>query len=197
MIILLTRSGTNQTDMSRYGITNLITDNSEQPDVEYVDNDVDMEGNEQLEQPNEQPNEEPNEQANIVPLYNINITTLNLLFNYINKRDVKISSKDFALLRISEKEKQGIINCLKRLDVFVKDTDMLIYMSDEQILDLKIMYWVIKEIYLSPHSCLISRMNKTKFKFRFLKAKKYKSYSKIEEFTAYFIKCLQNELETA
>ena len=183
--------------MSRYGIVKLISNNSEQSDAEYVDNDVDIEENELLEQPNEQPNEEPNEQANIVPLYNINITTLDLLFNYINKWDAKISKGDFEQLHISAKEKQGIVNHLKRLDIFVGNTDILKYAPETQIIDWKIMYWVVKEIYLSPHSCLLSKISKEKFNFRFMKTKKYKDYSDLEDFTAYFIKCLQNELEVA
>lgn len=162
-----------------------------------MDNTVDIEESEQVEQPNAQPNEEPNEQANIVPLYNINITTLDLLFNYINKGDEKISKRDFEQLHISSKEKQGIVNCLRRLDMFVDNTDILQYTPEAKVLDWKITYWVVKEIYLSPHASLLSKISKDKFNFRFLKAKKYKDYSNLEDFTAYFIKCLQNDLEVA
>lgn len=70
-------------------------------------------------------------------------------------------------------------------------------MSQEQILNLKIKYWVIKELYLSPHMRLLNKLTKEKFDFRFLKARKYKELTNLEEFTAYFIKCLQNELEAA
>lgn len=92
-------------------------------------------------------------------------------------------------------EKNGIINYLKRLDIFVSNTEILNYMNEEQILDYKIKYWVVKEIYTSPHKALLSKIDKNKFTFRFLKTKKYKDYSDLEDFTAYFIKCLQNELE--
>lgn len=81
--------------------------------------------------------------------------------------------------------------------MFVENTDILQYTPENQILDWKIMYWVVKEIYCSPHTCLLSKISKDKFRFRFLKAKKYKDYSDLEDFTAYFIKCLQNELEVA
>lgn len=176
--------------MSKYGILDLTC----QEDTEKAD----FEDITEFEQPNEQPNDKANEQPNALSLYNINITTLDLLFNYINKGDSdNFSVKDFEKMRLCKRDRPGIVNWLKRLDVYVSNTDILQYMSDEQILDCKIKYWVVKEMYSSPHTAILSKINKDKFNFRFLKTKKYKDFSDLEDFTAYFIKCLQNELEAA
>lgn len=95
---------------------------------------------------------------------------------------------------LSGEEKYGIINNLKRLDVFVPN-NVIPYLSDEQLLEYKIKYWAIKEIYISPHKALLKQIDKDKFMFRFLKTKKYKDYTDLQDFTAYFIKCLQNQIE--
>ena len=94
------KKGTNQIDASKYGIIDL-TDNSEQTteNLNIVE----------VEQPNAQPNEQPNVQANTTPIYinNIIITTLNLLFNYINKGDAqKFSKEDLQEIGVTPKEKK-------------------------------------------------------------------------------------------
>ena len=176
--------------MSKYGIVDL----TDKEDTEIVD----FEDITEVEQPNDKPNDRANEQPNALPLYNINITTLDLLFNYINKGDSEnLNKDDFFKLRIQPKDRSGIINYLKRLDILVYNTEIFEFMNEEQILDCKIKYYVIKEIYNSPHKSLLNKISKDKFAFRFLKAKKYKDYTDLEEFTAYMIKCLQNELEAA
>lgn len=94
------KKGTNQIDASKYGIIDL-TDNSEQTteNLNIVE----------VEQANAQPNEQPNEQVNTTPIYinNIIITTLNLLFNYINKGDAqKFSKEDLQEIGVTPKEKK-------------------------------------------------------------------------------------------
>lgn len=176
--------------MSKYGIVDL----TDKEDTEIVD----FEDITEVEQPNDKPNDRANEQPNALSLYNINITTLDLLFNYINKGDSEnLSLEDFKEMKICKKDRPGILNWIKRLGVFISDTDIFQYMSEDRILDFKIQYWVIKEIYNSPHKALLSKITKNKFEFRFLKAKKYKDFTNLDDFTAYFIKCLQNELEAA
>nr|DAM85249.1 MAG TPA: hypothetical protein [Caudoviricetes sp.] len=98
--------------MSKYGIVDL-TDNSEQTQ-ENIENQNTEQTTENLnivevEQPNAQPNEQPNAQANTTPIYinNIIITTLNLLFNYINKGDAqKFSKEDLQEIGVTPKEKK-------------------------------------------------------------------------------------------
>ena len=98
--------------MSKYGIVDL-TDNSEQTQ-ENIENQNTEQTTENLnivevEQPNVQPNEQPNAQANTTPIYinNIIITTLNLLFNYINKGDAqKFSKEDLQEIGVTPKEKK-------------------------------------------------------------------------------------------
>lgn len=106
------KKGTNQIDASKYGIIDL-TDNSEQTQ-ENIENQNTEQTTENLnivevEQPNAQPNEQPNAQANTTPIYinNIIITTLNLLFNYINKGDAqKFSKEDLQEIGVTQKEKK-------------------------------------------------------------------------------------------
>lgn len=167
------KKGSNQTDASKYSIIDLT----------------------RIEQPNTQPNAQAGEQPSEQASEHI-ITKLNILFYYLNNRESeKISNDDLEEVQINSSNKNGIINILKRLDIYITNTEILNYMSREQILNYKIQYWVIKEIYNSPHVALLNKITKDKFKFRFLKAKKYIDVNDLEDFTAYFIRCLQNELE--
>ena len=72
-------------------------------------------------------------------------------------------------------------------------------MSEEKINDLKVQYWAITEIYLSPYKIYLNNIKNKKFLFRFLKAKKYVDYMESEQelnhFMRYFIKILQDELD--
>jgi len=109
----------------------------------------------------EQPNEQPNAQASGQPTAHI-ITTLNFLFNYINKEDEKISRvelEDLQEIGLDGDEKHGIVGILKRLDVFVPN-EIIKYLSDEQLLEYKIKYWAVKEIYISPHKALLKEIDK-------------------------------------
>ena len=101
------KKGTNQIDASKYGIIDL-TDNSEQTQ-ENIENQNTEQTTENLNIVEvEQPNEQPNAQANTTPIYINNIiTTLNLLFNYINKGDAqKFSKKDLQEIGVTQKEKK-------------------------------------------------------------------------------------------
>ena len=180
IIILHIRSGTNQIDASRYSIVDLSVKNIENNSVS------------EFEQPNKQPNTQATGQVTAYI-----ITKLNLLFNYINKEVEKFSKselEDLNEIGLTGDEKCGIVNILKRLDLYVPN-EIMKYLNDDQILEYKIKYWAVKEIYISPHKALLNEIDKDKFLFRFLKARKYKDISDLEDFTAYFIKCLQNQLE--
>ena len=128
----------------------------------------------------------------------INITTLDLLFNYINNSESEnLTVFDFEEMRMHKENKTGLINVLKRLDLFVENVNVLEFVSEEKQLDFKVQYWVVKELYESPYKCLLNKLTGDEVKLRFLKTKEYKDYSDITAFVAYFKKCLENELVSA
>lgn len=69
-------------------------------------------------------------------------------------------------------------------------------MTEEQILDIKIQYWAIKELYKGPYKVFLKNLTREQFHFKYLQAKKY--ISQEEEFKddiiKYFIKILQTDL---
>lgn len=164
------RSGSNQNDASKYSVLIL-----------YEEYTV------------EQPNKQPNAQADIVPEETANEhnkTKLELLFNYIiyNKPNFE---------KISKEERKGIINILRKLDIFIDNTDILQYFSESQVFEYQLQYWAIKEIFFSPYKVFLGKLTRQQFVYRFFKAKKYMDIEKcsIYEFLAYFIRCIQEEME--
>lgn len=87
---------------------------------------------------------------------------------------------------------------LSHLDLFAKEKSAYKLMPKSTLLDHKIMMWVIKDIYISPHKALLHKLTSKKVVFRYLKAKKY--ISKREKYTIfdlinYFSACLMDEIE--
>lgn len=126
------------------------------------------------------------------PQYNkdnniLNYTKLNLLFNYLIYKEKKFEN-------LKDSDRESIIAVLERLELYPVSE----YMSEEKINDLKVQYWAITEIYLSPYKIYLNNIKNKKFLFRFLKAKKYVDYMESEQelnhFMRYFIKSLQREL---
>ena len=71
-------------------------------------------------------------------------------------------------------------------------------MPQERVLDEKIMFWALKEIYLSPHRVYLNKLTREKFTLKYYKIKKYiteKPYYRLEEIINYFIVCLHEEME--
>ena len=71
-------------------------------------------------------------------------------------------------------------------------------MPQERVLDEKIMFWALKEIYLSPHRVYLNKITREKFTLKYYKTKKYiteKPYYRLEEIINYFIVCLHEEME--
>lgn len=71
-------------------------------------------------------------------------------------------------------------------------------MPEDRVLDEKIMFWAVKELYLSPHKSYLNELKRDKFVLRYLKTKKYimeKPNYRLEEVINYFIVCLHEELE--
>lgn len=113
-----------------------------------------------------------------------------MLFNYI------IYNKPY-FENFAETDHQAIINILKKLEIFIDNPGILKYFSESQMLEYKLQYWAIKEIYFSPHRVFLNELTEKQFIYRFHKAKKYMDYTQcsIYEFIAYFIHCVQEEME--
>ena len=144
-----------------------------------------------FEQADKQPNTMPNTQADRQPDEHI-ITKLNLLFNYIYKKE---SGAKIGLL---EKDREPLIVSLKHLEMYVDNITAYELMSVDRFLDERIMLWAVKEIYQSPHKVFLNDLKRDKFVLRYQKTKKYitqKPDYKLEEIINYFIVCLHDELE--
>lgn len=118
----------------------------------------------------------------------LNYTKLNLLFNYLIYKEQKFEN-------LNEGDRSAITTILKRLELYITSTN---YIPEDKLLEIKIQYWVIMEIYLSPYKVYINDLSRINFLFRFLKTKKYVSYDSDEElrkFVGYFIKSLREELK--
>ena len=168
MIIFYIRSGVNQNEASTYTIVKLY-----------------------FEQADGQPNAQPNAQADELTDEHI-ITKLNLLFNYIYKKG------SGAKIGLSENDKEGLILCLKRLELYADDTIAYDLMPPNKVLDEKIMIWATKEIYISPHKIFLNKIKRESFVHKYLKTKKYimeKQNYRLEEVINYFIVCLRDEFE--
>ena len=167
---ILYKKGTNQNVASTYTINKLYND-------EFI----------QFEQANEQANEQADEQAD-----EHIITKLNLLFNYIYKGG---SGEKIGL---TENDRNNLILIYSRLEMYVKDSNIYELMPEERVLDEKIMFWAIKEIYLSPHKIYLNLLTRDKFILKYYKTKKYiteKENYKIKEIIDYFMVCLHDEME--
>jgi len=168
------KKGTNQNVASTYTINKLYND-------EII----------QFEQANEQADEQASEQANEQADEHI-ITKLNLLFNYIYKNG---SGEKIGL---TQNDKSNLILIYSKLEMYVNDSKIYNIMPAERVLDEKIMFWAIKEIYLSPHKIYLNTLTRDKFILKYYKTKKYiteKENYKIKEIIDYFIVCLHDEME--
>lgn len=168
MVIFCIRSGINQNDASTYTIVKL-----------------------HFEQASEQPNALPNEQAKGQADEYI-ITKLNLLFNYIYEGG---SGKKIGL---KEKDREPLRLLLKQFEMYCGNIEIYNLMPEERVLDEKIMFWGLKEIYLSPHRVYLNDLKRDQFALKYYKTKKYimeKSNYRLEEVINYFIVCLHEEIE--
>ena len=147
------------------------------------------------EQPNAQPNaqatEQPDEQPTAQATEHIK-TKLNLLFNYIINNNGSPKK-----IKIPLEDKENIIMFLKKLDIYIENPKIIDMFPEEKILEYKLLYWAIKEIYYSPQKILLNSLTREQLYFRYYKSKKYMDLNKcsIYEFAAYFITCLDEEME--
>lgn len=115
------------------------------------------------------------------------ITILNLYFIYI------LNKGESNFQNISADDKKAIINIMKKLRLYIENTEVLEYMTENEQLELKLKYWSIKEIYFSPYRVFLNNLTCERFTFRFLKAKKYCGLDNLYKFLNYFIKCVQED----
>ena len=67
-------------------------------------------------------------------------------------------------------------------------------MSKQQILEMQVQYWAIKELYYSPYKIFLNNLTNERLTFRFLKTKKYVDMNEnMNKFLNYFIKSLQED----
>jgi len=126
----------------------------------------------------------------------LDYTTLNIIFNYINKYELK-KQLDLSLTEEEQKEHARmflVINTLKKLELYMADKKTFEIMTEERQKDLLIQYYVIDEFSKSPYNFLLYKLNTENFNFRYKKAMKYVDKSDLERFVSYLIACLQEEL---
>lgn len=126
----------------------------------------------------------------------LDYTTLNIIFNYINKYELK-KQLDLSLTEEEQKEHARmflVINTLKKLELYMTDKKTFEIMTEERQNDLLIQYYVIDEFSKSPYNFLLYKLNTENFNFRYKKAMKYVDKSDLERFVSYLIACLQEEL---
>lgn len=120
----------------------------------------------------------------------LNEIKLNYYFNYIYNNEQNFEG-------ISAEQKNGIIHLLEKLGIYISNMQTLKYLKDEQLLEIKIQYWTIKELYLSSYVVYLNQLTPTKFLNKFLLAKEYIQLTKdtLTDFVNYFIKILRNEFD--
>lgn len=105
------------------------------------------------------------------------------------------AEKKFGL---KEKDREPLRLLLKRFEMYCGNIEIYNLMPEERVLDEKIMFWGLKEIYLSPHRVYLNDLKRDQFALKYYKTKKYimeKSNYRLEEVINYFIVCLHEEME--
>lgn len=125
---------------------------------------------------------------------NIN-TKLNLLFNYLNNGRADFFEDGPRTL--NAKEKIAIIMNLKRLDLYIDNPEILNLFTEQSLLQTKIFYWIIKELYFRPAGIYLKDLSNKLLAYKYLKAKQYTNAAEnfdIEAIISYTITSVENEL---
>lgn len=126
----------------------------------------------------------------------LDYTTLDLIFNYINKYNIS-NQLDFSQTEEQQKENARMYlvkNTLNKLGIYVSDEKTLEMMTEDRRKDILIQYYVIDEFSKSPYNFLLYKLNTENFNFRYKKAMKYVDKEELTRFISYLIACLQEEL---
>lgn len=122
-------------------------------------------------------------------------TRLDVFFNYLSN-----SRTDFfedGSRTINAKDKISIIMNLKRLEIYIDNLEILSLYSEQSLLQAKMFYWIIKEIYFRPSGRYLKNLTNNMLAYKYLKAKQYTNAVEkfdIEKIIAYTIKSIENEL---
>lgn len=95
-------------------------------------------------------------------------------------------------------DKALIIVHLKRLGIFIENERILELFTEQKLIETKIYYWIIKEIFFSPYRMYLKNLGYNTLCLKFLKAKQYTQSDEgydIERLVSYTIKCLHEEFE--
>lgn len=135
-------------------------------------------------------NEQIEKEIEIESIYKLNEIKLNNYFNYIYNSEQIFEG-------ISAEQKIGIIRLMEKLGIYIENTQTLKYLSDKQLLEIKIQYWVIKELYLSSYVVYLNKLTPEKFLNKYLLTKEYIGLTEetLTDFVNYFIKILRNEFD--
>ena len=122
-------------------------------------------------------------------------TKLNLLFNYLNNGQADFFEDNNRT--INAKEKIAIIMNLKRLDLYVENPEVLNLYTEQSLIQTKIFYWIIKELYFRPAGIYLKDLSNNLLAYKYLKAKQYTNAAEkfdIEAIISYTITSVENEL---
>lgn len=127
-------------------------------------------------------------ESNADRLDKIHNITLNNFYNYIYK--------GAGFEKLNDTDKMALINVLKKLDIYIENEKILIYLSAEQKLDLLIQHWVVKEIYLTAYNVYLNKLCRDDFICIYNRCKnkirEKDSELEVDRFISYLIKSLQN-----
>lgn len=126
----------------------------------------------------------------------LNETTLNFIFNLIINNNTEKIAKEYGL-RIEQVI--GYFNVLKRLELLIESKSILNLMFPRDVEKYKLCCYVILELYVSSYKVFLDKLRSDVLINKYEKTREYigdiKNEDDLNDFVAYFIKCLQNELE--
>lgn len=93
----------------------------------------------------------------------------------------------------------GYFNVLKRLELLIESKSILNLMFPRDVEKYKLCCYVILELYVSSYKVFLDKLRSDVLINKYEKTREYigdiKNEDDLNDFVAYFIKCLQNELE--
>ncbi len=135
-----------------------------------------------------------NNLQNACTLNKLNYIKLLSLFKFLIKEKGNFEN-------LTEKDRIGIVATLERLNLFAKDINTLNFLGEEQKNNYLIIYWCIKELYLSSFKVYLNDIDEQFLKNKYLKTLERLNIEKvdvekdIDDVVCYFIKTLKLEYE--
>ncbi len=135
-----------------------------------------------------------NNLQNACTLNKLNYIKLLSLFKFLIKEREKFEN-------LSENDRDSIVFTLKRLNLYADNESVLNYVGEEQKVNYLIIYWCIKELYLSSFKVYLNDIDEQFLKNKYFKTLEMLNIEKvdietdIEDIVCYFIKTLKREYE--